>query len=283
MARIQAAEGDLDSALRLTDEAQGRYAADFFPDVRPIAAIRARLWIAQGRWAKALAWARERALSVDDELAYMREFEHITLARALLARARANEDDASRSGANDLLERLLDAAEQGGRGGSVIEVLLLQALARQAAGDHAAAIENVTRALVLAETEGYVRIFLDEGPAMAELVTRATRNGVQTDHARRLLAAFRGRRHRAPLEQPLVEPLSERELDVLRLLDTDLAGPDIARELVVSVATVRTHTQNIYTKLGVNNRRAAVRRADELSLLAGPRVRAPRERRGGEA
>jgi LuxR family maltose regulon positive regulatory protein len=120
--------------------------------------------------------------------------------------------------------------------------------------------------VTLAEPEGYVRIFVDEGPPMASLLRVAAKQGIARTYVRRLLAAVNKTKDGAPASQALIEPLSERELDVLRLLATDLGGPEIARELVVSLNTVRTHTKNIYAKLGVNNRRAAVRRAAELDL-----------------
>ena len=120
--------------------------------------------------------------------------------------------------------------------------------------------------MTLAEPEGYVRIFTDEGPPMASLLRAVAKQGITPSYVRRLLAAVSNTEDSTPVSQGLIEPLSERELDVLRLLGTDLDGPDIARELVVSLNTVRTHTKNIYAKLGVNNRRAAVRRAAELNL-----------------
>jgi LuxR family maltose regulon positive regulatory protein len=128
------------------------------------------------------------------------------------------------------------------------------------------------RALTRAELEGYLRVFVDEGPAMSALLEAAAKHGIASKYVRRLLAAFGKADERAPVKQALIEPLSERELDVLRLLGSDLGGPAIARELVVSLNTVRTHTKNIYAKLGVNNRRAAVRRADELDLLQRART-----------
>ena len=143
---------------------------------------------------------------------------------------------------------------------------MLRALAQQARGDIPAALASLEQALVLAEPEGYVRTFLDEGAPMATLLSAAVQQGMARDHARHLLASVNGTDGRTPAPQGLVEPLSGRELGVLRLLRTDLSGPDIARELMVSLNTIRTHTKNIYTKLGVNNRRAAVRRADELDL-----------------
>jgi LuxR family maltose regulon positive regulatory protein len=145
---------------------------------------------------------------------------------------------------------------------------VLQGLARRMRGDSPAALVSLERALTLAEPEGYVRVFVDEGAAMAALLEAAERQGLAHDYVRRLLHALRGTEQRAPAAQGLVDPLSQRELDVLRLLGTDLGGPDIARELVLSLNTVRTHTKNIYAKLGVNSRRAAVRRAEELDLMS---------------
>ena len=275
MARVREAEGDLDGALDLLDEAERLYVGDFFPNVRPVPAMRARVWVAQGELGEALGWARERGLSVEDDLSYLREFEHITLARVLLAQYAAERAErVSIDEATGLLERLLQAAEEGARTGSVIEILVLQALAHQTQGDIPAALASLQRALTLAEPEGYVRIFVDEGPPMASLLRAAAKHGIAPSYVRRLLAARQhDRGQRAPASQGLIEPLSERELDVLRLLGTDLDGPDIARELVVSLNTVRTHTKNIYAKLGVNNRRAAVRRAEELDLMSRTRDR----------
>ena len=274
MARVARAEGNLAGALGLLDEAERHYVSDFFPNVRPVPALRARIWIAQGRLGEALGWAREQGLSVDDELSYLREFEHITLARLLLARYQGEGAERSAHEAARFLERLLRAAEEGGRTGRVIEILVLLALAHQALGDIPAAPGFVDRAVTLAEPEGYVRVFADEGPPMISLLRAAAKRGTGRDHVRRLLAAVSGIEHGGPTEQALVEPLSERELDVLRLLGSELDGPAIARELMVSLNTMRTHTKNIYAKLAVTNRRAAVRRAAELNLL--PRTHGPR-------
>ena len=266
MARIRQAEGDLAGALDLLDEAERVYVGDFFPNVRPVPALQARVRAAQGEWGEALGWAREQGLSVEDDLSYLREFEHITLARVLLARYAAERAEASMHEATRLLERLLRAAEEGARTGSVLEILVLQALARQARGDIPAALAALQGALTVAEPEGYVRIFVDEGPPMASLLRAAAKQGIAPSYVRRLLAAVSNTEDSTPVSQGLIEPLSERELDVLRLLGTDLDGPEIARELIVSLNTVRTHTKNIYTKLAVTNRRAAVRRAAELGL-----------------
>lgn len=266
MARVRAAEGDLVAAVDLLDEAERVYNGDFSPNVRPISAWKARVRLAQGDIGRGLAWARERNLSADDHLSYVREFEHITLARVLMARHQAEGHAQSLHEAAGLLERLLAAAEDGRRAGSVIEIFVVQALLQQARGDMCAALAALGQALTLGEPEGYARVFLDEGPPVASLLSIAAQQGVGGDYARHLLGSVGGTVASVPPQPGLVEPLSRRELAVLRLLRTDLSGPDIARELTVSLNTMRTHTKNIYTKLGVSNRRAAVRRAEELDL-----------------
>ena len=267
MAQLRCADGDLDGAVALLDEAERVYTGDFHPDVGPIPALRARIHVARGATDDALAWAREYRVTLDDDLSYLREFEHITLARILLV-ADGGADAARLAPAMGLLERLLVAASAGRRTRSVIEILVLQALAQQARADTGGALEALQQAVALAEPEGHVRIFLDEGPSIVPLLgVQAKRAG---GYARRLLAAA-GTGQLVPPTQGLIDPLSIRELDVLRLLATDLTGPEIARELVVSLSTVRTHTKNIYLKLGVNSRRAAVRLSGELELLAGAR------------
>jgi len=280
-ARLREAEGDLDGALELLDEAVPVYAGDFSPNVRPVPAVRARLRLQRGELGHAEAWARERQLSAAEDLSYLREYEHLTLVRLLLARHHAGRDNTALEEALNLLERLLPATEEGERGGSVIEVLALQALAHQARRDVPAALDALHRAVALAEPEGYVRVFAEEGPPMAALLKALTKPGAARGsltmpgaargYVRRLLDATTRSQTRAPTGQKLVEPLSDRELDVLRLLGTDLDGPAIARELFVSLNTVRTHTKNIYAKLGVASRRAAVRQAHELNLLPGQR------------
>ena len=241
------AEGDTAGCLALLEEAERVYDTDFSPAVRPVSARRARTHVRQGDMNAARAWVRERGLSTDDELRYVTEFEHITLA-IILINDQPGERELQQVSA--MLDRLLAEAEAGGRGSSVIEILAVQALAFDARGDTASALDALRRALALAEPEGYVRVFAFLGPRLHALREALTTGAVQPE----------------PRQAGLVDPLSDRELDVLRLLRSDLSGPDIARELMVSLNTMRTHTKNIYTKLGVNNRREAVRRADELGL-----------------
>jgi LuxR family maltose regulon positive regulatory protein len=167
-----------------------------------------------------------------------------------------------------LLGRLRSSAETGTRTGSVIEILILEALAATDGGDGASALVGLEQALTAAEHEGYARLFIDEGQAMKALLREASRRGIMTGYISELLAGGEPPSVSPARTRGLVEPLSDRELEVLRLLASELSGPDIARELMVSLNTMRTHTKNVYMKLGVNNRRTAVRRAQELSLLA---------------
>jgi len=273
-ARLKEAQGDLDGALALLHEAERVHIRGPLPDVRPVPALKALVWLKQGRLAEALGWAREQGLSVDDEIRYSREFEHITLARVLIAAGKSDREAGSIEEATRLLGRLLQAAETGGRLGSAIQILLLQALAFQAQDHLPHALAPLERALTLAEPEGYVRIFIDEGEAMRLLIEKQSRNRDHplSGYADKLLAAFT-----QPVAAPkstiihqksdMIEPLSERELEVLKLLRSELSGPEIAGQLIVSLNTLRTHTKNIFNKLGVNNRRAAVRRAEELNLF----------------
>ncbi|HET7351431.1 MAG TPA: LuxR C-terminal-related transcriptional regulator [Marmoricola sp.] len=260
-AGLAAAEGDVARAVELLDDAERVYFGDFAPNVRPIPSMRARLHLALGNLDAAASWARARRLSAGDQLSYLREHEHLTLAMVLLAQHRAGRAGALED-ATRLLERLRLAAQEGGRHGNLLEVLVQLALAAWTAGQRSGAAELVRRALVIAEREGHVRVFLDAGPALAAVLRTVSPNSSGGRHAARVLGVA------SPvLALPLVDQLSERELDVLRYLDTDLGGPEIARELSVSVNTVRTHTRHIYAKLGASNRREAVRAAVRLGLL----------------
>jgi LuxR family maltose regulon positive regulatory protein len=271
-ARLNESLGDFDGALDLLDEADRLYVRTPLPKVRPIAALKTRVWAKQGRLTEALDWARERGLSVDDDLSYLREFEHVTLARVLIARYKSDRVDDSIYDAIGLLERLLNAAEEGRRMGSVIEILVLHALAHAAQGNIPLALAPLERALVLAEPEGYVRLFVDEGLPMAQLLSEAAALGVMPDYTRKLLAAYEDALRRPPSEptgeaEGLVEPLSQRELEVLQLIAQGLSNREISERLFLALSTVKGHNRIIYGKLEVQRRSEAVARARELGLL----------------
>jgi LuxR family maltose regulon positive regulatory protein len=276
MAGIREVQGNLQEALVLLDEAEPLYAGDFSPNVRPIQALKARVWIKQGELEKALAWAREQKLSIEESPSYLREFEQITFVRILLYQYQRDHSDRVLHDAMELLESLLRAADEGGRMGSVIEILILQALAYQIQRETHAALMSLERALKLAEPEGYMRIFLSEGSNMAKLIREVDARRILPGYTRKLLSAFETDRQGMDKEtypstslesSSLIEPLSQRELDILRLFKTELSGPEIAQEYVIALSTVRTHTKSIYSKLNVNSRRGAVKRAIELGLI----------------
>jgi len=276
MAQIREIQGDLDGSLDMLDDAEKLYMGDFSPNVRPISALKVRVWIKQGELEKALDWAHERKLSIEEEPSYLQEFELITFARILLSQYQSDGSISLLHDVTGYLERLLEAAEKGGRIESVIEILILQALAHQMREDIPAALPLLERALKLAEPEGYMRIFLAEDSSMAELIREANARGILPNYTHKLLSAFeledQGLDEEAPpfaasVSSSLIEPLSQRELDILRLFKTELSGPEIAQQLVIALSTVRTHTKSIYNKLNVNSRREAVQRAIELGLI----------------
>jgi len=281
MARIREAQGDPDGALDLLDQAERLYDGAFAPNVRPIATRKTRVWVAQGRLDQALGWARAQGLSVDDELSYLCEFDHITLARMLLARYRSDRDDGSISGAVGLLERLLRAAEEGGGNGSVIEILVLQAMAYHAQSDLPAALLPLRHALALAEPEGYLRTFLDEGSSMLQLLREASARRIMPDYTDKLLAAFEAEKRKTEDKpdlppalpeghrdgEPLIEPLSQRELKILQLIAQGLSNREIGERLFLAMDTVKGHNRRLFDKLQVQSRTEAVARARELGLL----------------
>ena len=268
MARVADARGNIDEALKLLAEAQKHERRDPVPRTRPIPAIRARIHLARGEVDGAIAWARASGVTVDDTLSYLREFEHLTLARLLIEQRRSLPEVVI-----PFLERLQAAARTGGRTGSVIESLILLAIGQHALGNARGALDCLADALALAEPEGYVRLFLDEGSRMRELLRTATARGLAGSYTRRVLAAFE-----APV-QPVVapaasagrtapdQPLTTRELEILRLIAAGLRNAEIAEHLSISPATVKRHIANTYGKLGAEHRTEALVRAAELKLL----------------
>lgn len=268
LARLRAAEGDLASALELVDEAERVYVSDFSPAVHPLHATRARILTASGDLGAAEAWARAHDVRTDSDLTYLHEYEHLTLCRILLA----GHDPQKARAAAALLDRLLANALDGGRIGSVIEVEVLRTVAAHALGDDRSALSAMQSAVDLAEPDGWIRVLANDHATTAPVLQALSRRRPRSAFIRELQAASTPPRPdpgpATPAAPTLLDPLSDRELDVLRLLASDLDGPAIARHLVVSLNTVKTHTRHIYTKLEVNNRRAAVTRAHQMGLTS---------------
>jgi LuxR family maltose regulon positive regulatory protein len=264
LAGVRHAEGQPDAAIALLTEAERHYRRGFFPETRPIGGLKARVWIAEGLLVRAGTWVDDQGLTADDEPTYLREFGLITLARLLIARGRADPNAGAAASAMSLLARLLDAAQSGERTGSAIEILVLQSLALESRGEDSLALFPLEKALDLAEPEGFVRLFVDEGAPMLRLLRAAAGAGIRTDYVRRLSQALR---QFDGVGQAIAAALSQRELHVLRLLATEMTGPEIADELYVSLNTMRTHTKHIFLKLDVTSRAAAVRRGEALGLI----------------
>ena len=268
-ARWKEYERDLDAAIDLLDEARRVYIRTLMPDAHPAEAWKARVYLKQGRLSHAQDWAQKHGLTVHDELSYLHEFEHITLARVLIAAYQINRAEGNVRDALALLDRLVKAADEGKRTGSMIEVSILQALAHHARGNQVQAFASLKRGLTLAKPEGYVRIFVDEGQVMTELLTGLSEVEGLKEYVRKLLSAF-GKQSDAylpPASQPLIDPLSQRELEVLRLVEQGLSNDQISKKLFLSVSTVKGHNLRIFNKLQAKSRTEAVARARELGLL----------------
>jgi LuxR family maltose regulon positive regulatory protein len=279
LAWIRQAQGDVAGALAAMDEAgQVGASGDVASLLNPAPAQWARLLLAQGDTSAAAQWASSRGLDLDAERGYPMEPEYLALARVLLAQALPGQ-------ALRFLERLRTSAAAAGRTGSLIEIQALQALALAARGDEAAALTALAQALILAYPQGYLRVFADEGPPMATLLGRliAARRADQ-GQARDIPLGYLGRLARSfaqgtaatqpnaaqptPVAPGLVEPLSQREIEVLRLLAAGYPNQQIARELVVSLHTVKKHVSHVLSKLGAANRTEATARARELGLIS---------------
>jgi len=286
LVRLKRALGDIAGALDLIEQAMQAQpiSASYF------AALRAQLWLARaesdpGRLADAARWARERRIALDKEdlvpsiiPLFSRDIQRLTLARLLIAQRRLSVSSTAAQPDLQPLLRFLDSqlcqAEEKGWITRVIEILILQALAFQAQGNTSQALIPLERALTLAEPEGYVRIFVDESTPMARLLYQAAERGILPEYTGKLLAAFPEielspvelRQAQEPRPE-LIEPLSDREIEILELIAEGLTNREIAQRLVISPGTVKVHTSNIYGKLGVHNRTQAVARSRALGIL----------------
>lgn len=262
LARALGAKGAWAGALAALDEAErivGDHRITRAWGLPPIAAYRARLQLRQGELAAASRWAEAQGLSPTDDVSYTREVEYLTLARLLLAQGKLDE-------AAQLLARLLALAESGGRTARAIEARMLQALVLHARGELGRALAVLGAALEQTESEGYLRLFADEGERMAALLREAAKQNRSSAYLASLLVAC-GHRPAGVSAHTLAEPLSERELAVLRLMSGRLSNKEIAAELELSVNTVKWYARGVYEKLEVHTRRGAVTKAKELGIL----------------
>ncbi len=290
LARVQQAHGDSAAALATIHECDELARAHNFPAslIAHGAAARAHLALMQGDREQAVHWANTSGLHPTDDLRYPREWEYLTLARVRIAQVQNDAPGSFLRDALDLLDRLLEIAEASARINSMIDILVLRALALQMRGDRNAALAALERALSLTAPEGYVRVFVDEGAPMAALLahglaerTWGLGDGTQGHDVRgythQLLAVFRAAGIEPQAGVPLAlsaprvltsdgEMLTEREQEVLRLLVAGCSNQVIAAELIVAVGTVKRHVSNIMSKLGVQSRLEAVARARELGL-----------------
>jgi LuxR family transcriptional regulator, maltose regulon positive regulatory protein len=289
LARIRLAQGNKGDGQAAVEKAiELVQTTGVFSEARHAVEIaQVKLWLAQDDLQAASRWAasQEKHVRSDDPLRF--EFENeltrIAQGRVLIAQNKPGE-------AIGLLSHLEEAARSAGRMGRVIEILLLEALAMRRIGDSGNASLALEECLALAEPEGYVRIFVDEGLPMASLLSEATTGGIVPDHISKLLAAFEAEEqpvlaglaaspgksedesHEPPAAPPpgvqrLIEPLTPREREVLQLIAAGRSNPEVAAQLVVAVTTVKTHVKNIYGKLQVSNRFQAAARAKDLNLL----------------
>jgi len=279
LAFIKQARGDTDGASAMMQQAVQRAERQHLSQSRStqeVEASQAWLSLIQGDEAATLRWVHRCGLSVDQELNPLREREYLTLVRILIAQHKLDE-------AVQWLGNLLQLAEAQGRTGSMIELLMLQAEALHASGEMKQAMERLSRSLSLAEPEGYIRLFVDEGAPMAQLLVQMRirkpddRSGSM--HYREHLLALLGRAHDEDVLHSAVaavpgsgtyslsEPLSERELEVLRLIVAGCSNREIADRLVIAVSTVKWYVNAIYGKLQVESRTKAIARARELNIV----------------
>ena len=279
LAMMLQANGDTDGALSSLQEARQVAETTLSPMYRnAVAMMTAQLYLIQGNVLAASLWADEQGLSADDEFGFQQAMAYTVVVRLLVAQSE-QQNMTSLHKALKVLDRLQELSATAGAVGNLIGVLTLKSVALQAQGDEAAAMKFLNQALSLGEQEGYMRTFLDEGSPMGVLLRKASASGMASDYAGRLLKAMADEAALRPMvpglgEKPsveeygaLVEPLTEREMEVLRLLKTSLSATEIAGELVVAPSTVRSHIKSIYGKLGVHRRMEAVERAGELGLV----------------
>jgi len=280
--RVLFSNGDMDNATAIIKRVNHfSRKQDLSPLIaNQMAAWQARIWVAQDKLDSASHWAEKSELDVDGELEPLHDFDYVVLARILIAQGRL--DETSR-----LLQRLFEAAEAGGRTSKAIEILMLQALAFQARGETDWAMTTLTKALTLAEPCGFIRIFVDEGLPMAQLLSESAARGIMPGYTAKLLAVLEAEQQPvlagrqaspeksedasylppAPSVRQPIKPLTQRELEVLQLIAQGLSNREISERLFLALSTVKGHNRIIYSKLQVQRRTEAVARARALGLL----------------
>jgi LuxR family maltose regulon positive regulatory protein len=273
LARIRRSQGLFDEAIELADQADKlRITGSMSAKLIPSDALKASVCLANGAFEDAIRWRKATHVTIHDDADYLDEFAHITLAKTLIAEAAVNSIATDLSEGLELINRILRSAEDQSRTGSVIEILIVQALVHQAIGNNTDALASIERALTLGEPEGYVRVFLDEGDSMHNLLRQVNDRSENAAYAQELVAAF-GQietEPNDPAESPktgLIDPLSSRELEVLTLIVSGMTNQGIADQLFITRDTVKRHVTHIYGKLGVDRRPQAIARARELSLI----------------
>jgi ATP/maltotriose-dependent transcriptional regulator MalT len=275
LARLQQACGQGTQALHTLEAfAKLAHQRGFAPTlVAHGAAVRAQIELTQDNLAAAMRWAETSGLSPTDAMSYPREREYLTLARIRIAQGREQPAGPFLPEALALLERLLEDAEPKARMSSVIEILLLRALALQAQGKPEEALRALGRALALAEPEGYIRLFLDEGAPLLVLLRRAYARRITPGYVVTLLQAAGQQvrpapRRSTPHSAQVMDLLTAREREVLCLLVEGASNREIADQLVLSLNTVKKHVFNICSKLHVRGRTQAIAKARTLNILA---------------
>jgi LuxR family maltose regulon positive regulatory protein len=271
LARALQALGNVEEAITALKEAARvwqQYNLSRWFLVSSVSAYQAWLSLAQGDIESAERWAQEKALDPHGKLLFQYERDFLTLARLFIAQGDVDK-------ALGLLQRLLESTEQGGRIARCIEILSLQALSLQALGENDHAFGVLEKTLAMAEPSGYIRVFVDEGPPMARLLYEALSRDITPAYTRQLLAAFPDTEPDQSIETQesvsgtgLVEPLTDRELEVLQLIAEGLTNREVGERLYLAANTVKAHTRTIYSKLGVNNRTQAVNRARALGIIS---------------
>ncbi|HET9199678.1 MAG TPA: LuxR C-terminal-related transcriptional regulator [Dehalococcoidia bacterium] len=264
LAKVRLARGDPEGAVAVADEGEEVARRLGVSHAANLAAARARFWLVAGQLDKAAAWARESGLAVSDDLgaiSHLKELEYLALADVFISQRKVTE-------AIELLTRLEEASRQAGRGRNLVQIMAKRSVAMAASGNQAGGLAILRDTLALAQPEGYVRTFIDQGPRMREMLGKLMDGGIRLGlepYARQLYELFPAPAADARGHAAL---LSEREFEVLDLLDRGLSNQQIAEEIVVTEGTVKRHVHNIFQKLDVHSRTQALARARHLNLLS---------------